>query len=282
MLFTASQQQKFDGQYGNGNGSPWNATMAKSEFSFDTVDDMDTTRGNIDLATSTGILLPLDISQTTPGEVGFCLPRCGRLPVVAQQQQQQQRQPQPQLLAPPTNAAIGLFNKILENQAVGGAEFSDNVVPKKQPQSVAVPIKDSTHFQPIRSESMEDAYFLKPGFDEFCEAIENIEDYYVYQHDCSGASDTIVQAATAQAVSTDVKEKKGEPRRSLTLKFRAAKPDKMCQTEEFGADLLQDLAESDENAADVTTLLERYRQEFEIWAFQPAEIRNRLNVDVSR
>lgn len=260
MLFPATQKM-CDAQYGNDNSSPWAAPAAHSEFSFDAMDDS----CNVDTVSSAGILLPVDVSRlASGGGVGFCLPKC--VSSVTQQQQRQQ-----QFLMPPATTAAGVFNKLLETQATEGTVPNENPNPKQQPQSVAVPIRENTHFRPIRSESMEDAYYLKPGFDEVSAAIENIEGYHVYQHkDESGAA--VITASVQQATAT--KNNGGQQKRSLALKFRAAKPDKMCQTEESS----QDLAGGEEGTADVTTLLDRYRQEFEIWAFQPSEMRNCMNM----
>lgn len=273
ILFPPSQKTS-DAQYGASNNSPWALSAVPSDVAFTAME----ASGNVSVAASANTIFPVDVSRSGHG---FCLPKCGRFPSMIQPQQQRQQQ----LLVASTTTAVSLFNKLLENQSLEDASLKETAIPKQQPQSVAVPIRESTHFKPIRSESMEDAYYLKPGFDEFSAVIENMEDYYIFQHNDTGiaaALATSTDAAAGQATSAMTKEKLNgdHQKRSFSLKFRATNPDKVCQTEdrEFDFEAYRRLSECEENKGDANALLDNqwYSQEFEIWAYQPTEQRNNL------
>lgn len=161
------------------------------------------------------------------------------------------------------------------NNAVGDA-VQLNIQPQQQTasQTVAVPISPNTHFVPIRSESMEDAYYPKPGFDESFAALVDEGEYYVYrdcdigraatkmmnfnnsqQFDCCNES----SERNNQLKTVNNKTNSASVRHSLPLKFKASLPVKMVQTEN----------ENNTNCLDDARSLEA---EFEIWACKPISI----------
>lgn len=93
-------------------------------------------------------LLPILSEQLMKGSKVELSPVKTQPPPPPPPQQQQQQQPQPTFYQSQQQVP-----KIAEE--------------KRQPVKVpAIPVSPQTHFVPIRSESMEDAYYPKPGFDE--------------------------------------------------------------------------------------------------------------------
>lgn len=171
-------------------------------------------------------------------------------------QQQQFYQPEHQL---PSLQPLIIPPDLGQNQSQGQGQAQQATA------AVTVPISPDTHFVPIRSESMEDAYYPKPGFDEPppFQAYLDETDYYVYlepdskdkavknntQVNYKKSNDQLPKtiyaanfkqqpslhqpvAARSKNFTTTSLKPGSSLFRSLPLKFRASKPEKMVQTEE--------------------------------------------------